>query len=1579
MLPSNHAERAKQLSPEKRALLERWRASQSSKAASHHKIQPRDTNRPAPLSFAQQRLWFLDQLSPGSPQYNIAIAIGLRGSLDPNLLERSLCIIIGRHETLRTAFRVEQAEPVQVILPECPWNLTTIDLTSVPEPMRRVRSEDIASDEALIPFDLTSPPLLRGTLLKTAEQEHTLLLTVHHIIADGWSMAVLADEVAQCYQALAEHREPELCPLPIKFSDYAVWQREQLSERRVDTLLDYWTGQLRDTPPHLELPHDFPRPATQTFQGSVQRCSIGAELTTALREFSRGENATLFMTLLAAFQVVLARYSGQHDVSVGSPIANRTQPEVERLIGFFANTLVLRANVAANPTFHEFLAQVRRTTLDAYAHQDLPLDRLVERLQPQRDLSRTPLFQVMFVLQNIPLAPRQLDGLTVREVRFDHAPVSSFDATLNIDELDDRLQLSFVYNTSLFEPETAARILASYEEVLRQIVADPNQRVLEMPVVPAHQRHLLLDQWSGPEPIPLLDDCIHELITAQAERTPDGLAVIDADTSITYAELEARANRWARALQVKGIAAGNVVGICIDRSVDMIVALLAVLKAGAAYLPLDPEQPSQRLRVMADDANVALILTTTMHADRFDTHTARLLEVDRQRELLESQSANPIESIAKSGDLAYVVYTSGSTGTPKGVEIEHAGLVNHARELADHYDLAPGDGVLQFLSFGFDAAGEEIFPALTSGSTLHIHPTPRELIGVDLLNWSRQHNVNVLHIPPPVWDSLLKAIEVQGPDSASHLKTVLTGGESIARAKFKRWQKLIGERVRLLYAYGVSEATITTTLFTATESVASSSTERVPIGRPIANHRVFVLDHFHNPLPIGVPGELYIGGIGVARGYRGRPELTDERFVTIKVASQPERLYRTGDLVRYLSDGNLEFLGRIDHQVKVRGCRIEPAEIESAISDHPAVNDVAVVARENNRTGKRLVAYMAADHPWSLEPETMREFLASRLPDPMIPAAFVALKELPRGSTGKLDVSALPEPPAIGHHVKRSYRAPTSEHERTLSRAWETVLGLSRVSIDDNFFALGGDSIQTIQVVAKAADAGLRVTPRQMFEHQTIAELARVIEPITKSQIDQGPVTGEVSPTPIQLAFFAENFANPNHFNQAVLLDLDSAITHEMIETAAEKLVSHHDMLRARFQCDASGQWHQQILPPMKPSVERVDLSEISSNQRAKAIEQAATHWQGRLDISAGPLVRFVYLENGNNDRPCLLIVVHHLVIDAVSWRILVNQLAMLCRQLVSGTDAVLPPKTSSFQAWANHLQHYAQSPEASEELEYWRSQSAALATVSDTAASDPRNTYASAKTVRRQLSQAETQRLIKEATKTYRTSTAELLLTAVAKSVAVTASQPLVAIDMEGHGREELFDDVDVSQTVGWFTSLYPLVIQPPQTQDFEAWTIAVKEQSRAVPRRGVGYGVLRWLAPQGIRSQLETTVKPNIAFNYLGSFDQLLPDDALVQGATEPIGPLYDPQNVRPHIWEIIAYVRDSRLCIEWTYSSAIDQLETMDAEVDRLIDELRRLCEHCLNEGVGRATPSDFPLAAADQQELDRVARLLSRADD
>lgn len=1577
MLPPKHAERAERLSPAKRALLERWKAARSNQP-SGRSIQPRDANCPVPLSFAQQRLWFLDQLSPGSPQYNIATALRLSGPLDAQLLEQSLHQVIQRHEALRTAFRTEAGKPVQVVLPECEFTLSRIDLSAEKPSRLAQRRDEIAREEALLAFDLTSPPLLRATLLKTADDEHTLLLTMHHIISDGWSMAVLSDEVAQCYQSLAADFEPVLSPLPVQFADYAVWQREELTESREGELLQYWAEKLRDAPPHLELPHDFPRPAAQTFEGAAERCTVSPELTEALREYSRGQNATLFMTLLAGFQLVLARYSGQHDVLVGSPIANRTRAELERLIGFFANTLVLRSAVSENVAFNDFLSQVRRTTLDAYAHKDLPLDRLVESLQPERDLSRTPLFQVMFVLQNIPLAERQLDELTVSEVSFDHAPVSSFDATLNVDELDDHLRLSFVYNTSLFTAETAARVLASYEAVLRQIVADPTQKVLELPLVTSDEQKRLLNEWAGPAPTPLPSQCIHELIAEQAARTPDQIAVVDALGSVTYAELDARANRWARYLRKRGITSGSVVAICIDRSTAMITSLLAVLKAGGAYLPLDPEQPSQRLQAMIDDADAQLIITTSKYADRFDPGEAALLEVDLHEKELGPQSAEPLRAIAGPDDLAYIVYTSGSTGAPKGVEIEHRGLVNHALVLAEEYELEPGDGMLQFLSFGFDAAGEEIFPALISGAALHIHPTPRELIGDELLNWSRERRVNVLHIPPPVWESVRMAIEAQGTEAGSHLKTVLSGGEGLSRAKFESWRKLSGVHTKLLYAYGVSEATITSTLFTAAEDVAPSSTERVPIGRAIANQRLYVLDEFQHPVPVGVPGELYIGGIGVARGYRGRPDLTAERFLSLDLGAGEERFYRTGDRVRFLNDGNLEFLGRIDHQIKVRGCRIEPAEIESAIGQHPSVRDVAIVAQDNARTGKRLIAYIAAEGEWSLEPKTMREFLASRLPDPMIPSAFVTLEKLPRGSTGKVDLAALPEPPSVEDEAKLSYRAPTSVEEEQLTESWQSVLGVPRIGVDDNFFALGGDSIQTIQVVAKAADAGLRITPRQMFEHQTIAELALVAEPITETQIDQGPVTGEVPLTPIQQAFFAQDFANPNHFNQAVMLELDPSVTLEMIAKAAEILVTHHDSLRARFERRENGQWQQSYSVPLTPSLETIDLSSLSPEARTAAIVEAAAKWQASLDIATGPLVRFVYFNQGSDQPARLLIVVHHLAIDGVSWRVLIGDLELLCRQLVGKTEAVLPPKTASMRSWVERLEQYAQSSEMEEELGFWQAQTAALATVPPPATNDARNTYATAKTVRRELSEEDTQRLLQEATKTYRTSAAELLLAAVAKSIASETGESGVVVDMEGHGREERFDDVDVSRTVGWFTSLFPLAIQAPMKQDCESWIIAAKEQSRAVPNHGVGYGILRWLAAEKHRSELPA-FKPTMVFNYLGSFDQIMPEDSLVRAADESVGPLYDAGNQRPHPWEINAYIRDGRLCIEWTYSTVFDAEQAMENKADQLVAELNLLVEHCLQQTEGRATPSDFPMADVDQQELDRVAALLSQLGD
>ncbi|HEY1598197.1 MAG TPA: amino acid adenylation domain-containing protein [Pirellulales bacterium] len=1570
-------ERLAALSPAKRALFERLQGGPvDDTQATQTQIARRKVEEPAPLSFAQERLWFLDQLEPNNPFYNVPIATRIQGDLDGELLEAALRSVIVRHDALRTLFRAVDGQPQQVVSPDCDFRLARIDLSVCTPEARQQQLDQITVAEALAPFCLERGPLVRGTLIRLAADEHVLLLTLHHIICDGWSMAVLRDEVAAFYAAAILKQPAQLRPLPLQYADFAAWQRGPGHGLAGERHLRYWREQLADRPGPLALPLDHPRPAMQTYGGGVRRCRVGGCLLHALRGLAAEENATLCMVLMAAFQVLLARLCQERDVCVGTPIANRSRPELERLIGFFANTLVIRGRLEENPSFRTFVAQLRATMLSAYAHQDLPFSQLVEDLQPTRDLSRTPLAQVMFVLQNIPVRSRQIAGLTITDTTFDHAPLSNFDLTLNVDEHADRLDLSLVYNTDLFDSATIERMLGAYETLLGEAVADSDVCVFDLPILTARNRHMLLEVWNDTE-VPFSHDrCIHELFAEQARRSPNAVAVLCEGSQLTYGELDRLSNRLARYLIDQGAQVDTCVGVCLERSPALITTLLGILKSGAAFLPIDPHYPESRRAAMIDDARVSLLVTDSETAATLPPGPYRtiLLDVDAPR-ITAASDAPQSETTAGPLNVAYVIYTSGSTGQAKGVEVEHRGLVNHAQALVEQYGLTTGDRLLQYLSLSFDAAAEEIFPTLASGATLCLHPAPAELSGRVLLDWSREQGVNILHLPVPVWSSLVDELAISGRAPARHLKTVLAGGDILPAEQLRRWRTAVGTSIRFLFAYGVTEATITSTIFDGTGEMPATSTSVLPIGRAIANTRLYVLDEFRQPVPVGVAGELYIGGAGVARGYLRRAELTAERFLADPFATRRgARMYRSGDLVRYLPDGNLEFLGRIDRQVKVRGHRIEPAEIEAALQLHEQVREAIVVAHGAGES-KRLAAYVGCAAGSALSDQDLRAFLAARLPAPMLPAAIIVMDRLPRLTCAKVDVSALPTPNWQRTEGQAVFLEPRDRIESTLAQIWQEILGLECVGVHDNFFELGGDSIRSIQVIARAGAAGLQITPKQFFQNQTIAQLACVAVSAPAKCAPQGPVVGPAALLPIQHEFFALASDDYSFNNQAIMLSVKGSVRSESIDRAVRMLLVHHDALRARFTRSAEGAWQQDIAPPEdRPVLSRVDLAGTPDDDVFQEIESIAARAQRTLDLERGPVVQCVYFDLGPQRPARLLLVIHHLVVDAVSWRILLFDLNSLCQQIEADTDPVLAPKTTSLAEWSRRLVELADSEEMRKVLPSWLSDAQPCVQIPREPSGED-NVYATLATVARQLDVETTRQLLSEAPNAYRARPHELLVTALAGTIARFVGKDAVRLNLEGHGREVLFDDVDLSRTVGWFTSLYPITLRLPAHARVGERVRAVKEQLRAVRNGGLDYGMLRWLPSDPVvRDRMATAPSSEVCFNYLGQFDNALQGEALFAAAMESTGSSVSPCTARRHLWEIIVYVSDGQLHLEWHYSRALHRAETIEQLATDYLGELQVLVATSNSAEASALAPTDFPLADVDQADLEALKLLL-----
>jgi len=1032
-----------------------------------------------PLSFAQQRVWFLEQLKPGNAFYNMPAAVCLKGQLNVAALEQSLNQIMTRHEALRTNFVTVNGQPVQAIASTLTLTLPVVDLLQLPETEREIETQRLATEEAQQPFDLAAEPLVRTKLLQLSDAEHVLLLTMHHIVSDGWSIGVFLRELAALYEAFCNNVPLVLPELPIQYADFAVWQRQWLQGEVLESQLAYWKQQLDDAPALLELPTDRVRPAVQTFRGAFQTFTISKELSDALMTLSQRQGATLFMTLLAAFQTLLYRYTGQTDICVGTPVANRNRSEIEALIGFFVNTLVLRTDVSGNPTFEDVLYRVREVALGAYAHQDLPFEQLVEELQPVRSVSYTPLFQVMFALQNAPMPSLELPDLTLNPLATESA-TAKFDLTLSVESTEQGLVGSWEYNTDLFDAATITRMAGHFQTLLEGIVANPDQRLLDLPLLSAAQRHQLLVEWNDTKADYRLDVCIHQLFEAQVERTPDAIAVVFEDQQLTYRELNSKANQLAHHLQTLGVGPEVLVSICVERSLEMVVGLLGILKAGGAYMPLDPAYPKERLAFMLSDAQTSVLLTQEQLVEKLPEHQARVVCLDTKWEAIAQESdSNPVNK-ATAEHLAYVIYTSGSTGTPKGVEIQHAGLVNLVTWHQQVYSVTPADRATQLAGLAFDASIWELWPYLTAGASIHIPPQEILLSPSELLKWLATKAITLCFLPTPL---AIAVLEEQWPTDLA-LRVLLTGGDKLYRKPQKAFT------FSVVNHYGPTENTVVTT-YAPVDTVTGSDTPP-PIGRPIANTQVYLLDQHLQPVPVGVPGELHIGGAGLARGYLNRPELSAQKFIPNPFSDEPgSRLYKTGDLARYLSDGNIEFLGRIDQQVKIRGFRIELAEIESVLSHYPGVREVTVMVREDAPGDKRLVAYVVPHAGQALTTTDLRCFLEEKLPKYMVPSAFVLLEVLPLTPNGKVDRRALPVPEGLRDELTVDYVAPQSEMERTIAAIWQEVLQVEKVGIHDNFFDLGGHSLLVIQVHSKLRDTLNReLSVVDIFQHPTISALA---------------------------------------------------------------------------------------------------------------------------------------------------------------------------------------------------------------------------------------------------------------------------------------------------------------------------------------------------------------------------------------------------------------------------------------------------------------------------------------------------------
>ncbi|MGW5498210.1 amino acid adenylation domain-containing protein [Streptomyces olivaceoviridis] len=1261
---------------------------------------PRD-GRPLPLSFAQRRLWFLDQLEPGRAEYLIPMGLRIHGRLDVPALRASLSELVARHEVLRTRF-VSDADgnPGQVVDPPRPLPLAVHDLRSVAgDQAREEAATALVDTEGFRPMDLGTGPVVRALLIRLADDEHLLALTVHHIAFDGWSAGVLSRELTELYGARVAGRTADLSEPPLQYADFAVWQRQWFTGDVLAEQLDYWRGRLAGTEP-LELPTDRRRPARHSGKGAMLTFRVAAETTDGARRISQETGASLFMTLLAVFQLVLSRYSGQEDIAVGTPIAGRNRAEIENMIGFFVNTLVLRTDLSGDPTFTELLARVKDTALGAYDHQDLPFERLVEELAPQRDLSRNPLFQTMFVLQNTPDSRSwELPGLTVRQLDVS-AQDSKFDFTFYATEAaDGALDGTVVYSTDLFDEATMVRLAGHFETLLAAACATPDARLSELEMLTAAERRTILGEWNGADTDAPDTLTVTRLIEERTAHHPDAPAVTCGTDQLTYRQLDERAEWIADRLRERGAGPGTLVAVCLNRGTDMVCALLGIHKAGAAYVPLDPAYPTDRLAYMIEDSGAPLIVTQAAHTGRLPAHTQALLLDGPWPQGSYTASAGPVAQ-AGPDDVAYVIYTSGSTGRPKGVQITHGALRARMRETRRELGLTSEDRVLQFASIAFDSSVGQMFAPLISGACLVLRDDAWD--PGRLAEALREHRVTVAWLTPSAFGAL--AADLDGPDMLGpELRLVRLGGEALQREQVREWFRHCA--VPLVNGYGPTEAAQE-----ATTARITGPVDRVPIGRPVANAKVFVVDRHGRPVPVGVPGEMWIDCPGLARGYLNRPELTAEKFTVVDVDGAPRRVYRTGDQARWLPDGRLEFVGRADNQVKLRGYRVELGEVETALLAHPAVAGATVMLREDVPGAQRLVAYVVPVGP--LDASALRAHLRRDLPDYMVPAAFVPLECIPLTPNGKTDRRALPVPASDRSGLDAVYTAPRTDAERTVVEVWSEVLGVDRIGVHDDFFALGGHSLLATQVVSRLRRRlGADVPVRALFGAPTPALLAEAVTELAGTGADRIPsVPRDSGPPPLSFAqqrlWFLDQlepgraeYLLPFAFRIRGALDIDA------LNAAFTAVVARHEILRTRFGTDAAGS-PVQLIDPARPVRMLVrDLRGVhDATTREDALAEALREDGLRpVDLGTGPMLRALLVRLA--DEECVLAVtVHHIAFDGWSVGVLVRELSARYAEAVadrSGTSGPGPLRVQ-YADYAVWQRAWLSGTPLERQLAYW-------------------------------------------------------------------------------------------------------------------------------------------------------------------------------------------------------------------------------------------------------------------------------------
>lgn len=1505
-----------------------------------------------PASSQQQRLYVIHQLTPDGTSYNLPGFFEIRGQLNTAQIKFAVNKLIERHEALRTYFEFQDGVLVQKILENVKFDI-----------VEKEADEDQILNlckDFIKPFDLDNAPILRIMLLKISEQRHIIGFDIHHIIADGSSVAVFIKDFIAIYNNV------NLPELVVQYKDYASFQKKNSESEGVKKQEEFWMEALKGELPVLNMPLDYKRPSLQSFEGNRVEFSLDGDVTAKLKGLAADRNVTVFMIMLAAYNVMLSKYSSQQDIIVGVPAFGRNYAELEGVMGMFVNTLPMRNYPSSDKSFSEFLSDVKINVLKAFDNQEFRLEEIIRKLEIERDKSRNPIFDTTFVFQNldkdieitnfgIPKINIQLDNLNFSTFDFEHN-ITQFDLTMEAIERDSGITCFLVYCSKLFKPETIERMAGHFANIVHKIVENPDISIEAIELITEEEKRVILQKFNNTKADYPKELMLQDVFERQVNETPKNIAAIFEDKEITYEQLNLRANQLAHRLRNEGVTKDVIVGVMLYRSIDMITSIMAVLKAGGAYMPISPDYPKDRIEFMLSDSKSPVLLTQGVIGEHIEFE-GKILNVEN-KELYEGAVTNP-QKVNNSCDLAYVIYTSGSTGKPKGAMIEHYSVINRINWMQKMYPISPKDTILQKTPYTFDVSVWELFWWSFTGAKVCFLEPGGEKYPESIISAVERYNITTMHFVPSMLNIFMQYVEgINEEYRLKSLRQVFASGEALGLHHVMKFNTLLAEKfgTRLHNLYGPTEATVDVSYFDCKDAVLY---DQVPIGKPIDNIKLYVLNSKNKLQPVGVPGELFISGDGVGRGYINRPELTSEKFLQDPFESGI-RMYRTGDVARWLPDGNIEYLGRMDYQVKIRGFRIELGEIETEILKHGNVIEAVVIDRLDQQNSRYLCAYVVCSD--ELDVEALKARLNKSLADYMVPSYFVKIDKIPLSQNGKVDRKALPEPQA-DIQIK-SFEGPRNYIEEKLVEVWQEVLGVKNVGIRDNFFTLGGDSIKAIQVMIKLQEHGLKLMVKELFEHPEIGQLSNFVKE-SVSQVDQRPIVGEVLLTPIQKWFF-ENYQDRNHFNQSFLLYRKEGFDGEIVKAVLSKILQHHDGLRMTYKMlDGEIKQYNRDIENVEFSFSTVNLTQNSDY--VNAIYEECEKISPTMNIESGNLVKAISFDTENGGY--LLLEIHHLVVDGISWRIILEDFEAGYKAQLQNRDVQFKPKTHSYQQWALELNEYAQRKAVKKELNYWNELLKKPVKPLPKDYSTENNQYKFSNSIELLFTEEETEQILKTSNRTYNTEAYDILLVALGLAVKEHFGNDQVLVNLEGHGREDIIEGININRTVGWFTSIYPVVLDMTYTSDMSYQIRHIKESLRKIPNKGIGYGVLRYLTDLDKEDSSYLNVNSDICFNYLGQFDNGLKDGLFeISGLSR--GLCVSEQSKRSYAVEINAVVLNNRLQVAFNYCTNEYSENTIIGFVDMFKSSIYKVVSHCISIKDVQRTPSDYGNTGIKMEELEHI---------